>query len=456
EEYDNDEEDRGMTKQQEEEEEEEEEEDNQKMDGGEEGEYQRMERGGEGDTAEEEEDETVVEEEETNPADRKEEEGDRVVESRDDAHVKEEREEEDKTHVPETQTRPSSSRDGECEGQDEGEDEDEGDEGGVPTRIGDYHVECLLGDGAYGWVYRCRRPTEQGEDTGHCVSQGTTGKDSVVAIKQFKSLGDMEDEDTRNYVRLTQEREADLALSLLHPNIVRCLGTLPAGAGAGGGGVDRGGGGVAFLIFEHVPGTLLDLIQDRPGGLSMTEAIHLLRQLLSAVGFLHQNGVIHRDVKPENILVDTRNEGAPLCDLGTARKAKEKNTSHFSVGAAAPAGATASSLADGAPSETRRLTEYVGSRWYRAPEMLAGSMAYGEGVDVWACACLAVEMCSGRPLFPGQDEGELASSMAALLGPVPPIIASRLRGMGYTPPPPRGSPIRDLEGCLDGSTGRRE
>ena len=41
--------------------------------------------------------------------------------------------------------------------------------------------------------------------------------------------------------------------------------------------------------------------------------------------------------------------------------------------------------------------------------MLAGSMAYGEGVDVWACACLAAEMCSGRPLFPGQDEGELVS-----------------------------------------------
>ena len=51
----------------------------------------------------------------------------------------------------------------------------------------------------------------------------------------------------------------------------------------------------------------------------------------------------------------------------------------------------------------------MGSRWYRAPEMLAGSLAYGEGVDVWACACLAAEMRSGRPLFPGQDEGELVS-----------------------------------------------
>lgn len=51
----------------------------------------------------------------------------------------------------------------------------------------------------------------------------------------------------------------------------------------------------------------------------------------------------------------------------------------------------------------------MGSRWYRAPEMLAGSTDYGTAVDVWACACLATEMSSGRPLFPGEDEGELVS-----------------------------------------------
>lgn len=89
----------------------------------------------------------------------------------------------------------------------------------------------------------------------------------------------MEDEHTKNYVRLTQEREAELALSLVHPNIVRCLGTLTANEGAdrraagatGGHGGDVEGDSLAFLVFEHVPGTLLDLLQERPGGLTLPE-----------------------------------------------------------------------------------------------------------------------------------------------------------------------------------------
>ena len=118
-----------------------------------------------------------------------------------------------------------------------------------------------------------------GHDNGDGDGDGDEDEDhseAVVAIKQFKGLTDMEDEHTRDYVRLTQEREAGLARALIHPNIVRCLGTLtareasasPEGGGGGGGG---GGDGVAFLIFEHVPGTLLDLIQERPGGLSLSE-----------------------------------------------------------------------------------------------------------------------------------------------------------------------------------------
>lgn len=133
-----------------------------------------------------------------------------------------------------------------------------------------------------GFVCLAGEEGPQGSRDGSSGEDGPTAREGgdLVAIKRFKGLTDMEDEHTRNYVRLTQEREADLALSLLHPNIVRCLGTLTADgkarAGRGGGSllpVSGGGraGDVAFLIFEHVPGTLLDLIQERPGGLSLSE-----------------------------------------------------------------------------------------------------------------------------------------------------------------------------------------
>lgn len=112
--------------------------------------------------------------------------------------------------------------------------------------------------------------------------RGSGGGDddpAFVAIKQFKAITDMEDEHTKNYVRLTQDREADLALSLIHANIVRCLGTLTAKEGAdrhaagstNGHEGDLDGDSLAFLVFEHVPGTLLDLLQERPGGLTLPE-----------------------------------------------------------------------------------------------------------------------------------------------------------------------------------------
>ncbi|CAM9399486.1 unnamed protein product, partial [Sphacelaria rigidula] len=326
--------------------------------------------------------------------------------------------------------------------------------------IGGYKVECLLGDGAYGWVYRCRdsRGEECTATTSPVRRRDTTSElDPIVAIKQFKGLGDMEDEESKAYVKLTQKREAQLAMSLVHPHIVRCLGALPVeaegkqrGEEMGAVGPGEGVGEVAFLVFEHFPGTLLELIQDRPGGLSLGEVTALLAQLLSAVDFLHQNGIAHRDVKPENVLIDYRYPEPPvlkLCDLGTARRLGEE------VG---PSRVTVNGNENGEDAGVRRWTEYVGSRWYRAPEMLAGSMDYSTPADVWACACLAVEMRSGRPLFPGEDEGELAINMAALLGPLPARITKRLRDQGHETPPPRGNVARSLEACLDGSTGNFE
>ncbi|XP_043457922.1 mitogen-activated protein kinase 15 isoform X2 [Prionailurus bengalensis] len=101
-------------------------------------------------------------------------------------------------------------------------------------------------------------------------------------------------------------------------------------------------------------------------------------QLLRATKFIHSGGVIHRDQKPSNILLDASCL-VKLCDFGLAR----------------PLGG----LPEGP--EGPALTDYVATRWYRAPEVLLSSSWYTPGVDMWSLGCVLGEMLRGRPLFPG-------------------------------------------------------
>ncbi|VVC88617.1 unnamed protein product [Leptidea sinapis] len=123
-----------------------------------------------------------------------------------------------------------------------------------------------------------------------------------------------------------------------------------------------------YLVFEYLDHTLLDELEASPGGLGEDTAKKHLFQLLK--------GIIHRDVKPENVLV-SNNGIVKLCDLGFAR-------------------------ALAAPGEP--YTEYVATRWYRAPELLVAEHRYGPEVDIWAIGCLFAEMLSGDPLFPGDSD----------------------------------------------------
>jgi cyclin-dependent kinase-like len=86
--------------------------------------------------------------------------------------------------------------------------------------------------------------------------------------------------------------------------------------------------------------------------------------------------VIHRDIKPENLLIN--NKGIlKLCDFGFARYLPQKGES---------------------------LTDYVATRWYRAPELILGDQNYGKPTDLWAVACILGELMDGQPLFPGENE----------------------------------------------------
>ena len=102
--------------------------------------------------------------------------------------------------------------------------------------------------------------------------------------------------------------------------------------------------------------------------------------------------MIHRDIKPENLLVNLSDMGIKLCDFGFARSLPVTHKPD--------------------------LTDYVATRWYRAPELLVGSLQYGPEVDMFAIGCIMAEITDGSPLLPGESELDQLSLMQRVLGPL--------------------------------------
>ena len=114
--------------------------------------------------------------------------------------------------------------------------------------------------------------------------------------------------------------------------------------------------------------------------------------------YCHRHQVVHRDIKPENLLVSSyclhSQHQLKLCDFGFARSL---------------------------PQRTSRLTNYVATRWYRAPELLLGSGDYDKAVDLWAVACIMGELADGQPLFPGESEIDQLFVIQKVLGSLTPV-----------------------------------
>ncbi|KFO05805.1 Cyclin-dependent kinase-like 1, partial [Balearica regulorum gibbericeps] len=130
------------------------------------------------------------------------------------------------------------------------------------------------------------------------------------------------------------------------------------------------------LVFEYCDHTVLHELDKHPQGVPEHVVKSITWQTLQAVNFCHKHNCIHRDVKPENILI-TKHSVIKLCDFGFAR------------------------ILTG-PSDY--YTDYVATRWYRSPELLVGDTQYGPPVDVWAIGCVFAELLAGVPLWPGKSD----------------------------------------------------
>lgn len=205
-----------------------------------------------------------------------------------------------------------------------------------------YHKEEKIGEGTYGVVYKAKDRRD-----------GT-----YVALKKIRFDSDEEG------VPSTAIREISLLKELDHENIVGLKEIVYYE-------------GKLYLVFEFLNQDLKRYMETAPpSGMSLRHVKSFLEQMIKGVNFCHSHRILHRDLKPQNLLISV--DGTlKLADFGLAR-------------------------AFGVP--VRSYTHEVVTLWYRAPEILLGARHYSTPVDVWSIGCIFVELVTKHPLFPGDSE----------------------------------------------------
>eukprot|EP01053_Blabericola_migrator_P005569 Blabericola_migrator_1__5568@NODE_2835_length_2298_cov_97_238458_g1753_i1_p2_GENE_NODE_2835_length_2298_cov_97_238458_g1753_i1NODE_2835_length_2298_cov_97_238458_g1753_i1_p2_ORF_typecomplete_len287_score37_40Pkinase/PF00069_25/5e75Pkinase_Tyr/PF07714_17/2_6e43Kinaselike/PF14531_6/4_2e17Kdo/PF06293_14/8_1e12Pkinase_fungal/PF17667_1/1_4e06RIO1/PF01163_22/2_5e06FTA2/PF13095_6/5_6FTA2/PF13095_6/0_008YrbLPhoP_reg/PF10707_9/9e05Haspin_kinase/PF12330_8/0_035Haspin_kinase/PF12330_8/4WaaY/PF06176_11/0_00 len=209
-----------------------------------------------------------------------------------------------------------------------------------------------IGEGTYGVVYK---------------AQDANGE--LFALKKIR----LETED--GGIPSTAIREIALLKELQHPNIVKLYDVLHT---------ERR----LTLVFEYLDQDLKKLLDVCDGGLDPQTTKSFLYQLLRGVAHCHEHRILHRDLKPQNLLINR--EGAlKLADFGLAR-------------------------AFGIP--VRAFTHEVVTLWYRPPDVLMGSKKYSTSLDIWSVGCIFAEMANGRPLFAGSSDHDQLLKIFQVIG----------------------------------------
>ncbi|KAL4227977.1 Cyclin-Dependent Kinase 7 [Mactra antiquata] len=219
-----------------------------------------------------------------------------------------------------------------------------------------YEKIQFLGEGQFATVYKARDEV----------------KDKIVAVKKIK-LGTRQE--AADGINRTALREIKLLQELNHPNIIGLLDVF-------------GQKSNVSLVFDFMDTDLEIIIKDNNIILTLGHIKAYMLQTLKGLEYLHNNWILHRDMKPNNLLIN-REGTLKLGDFGLAKFFGSPN---------------------------RIYTHQVVTRWYRCPELLFGARNYGTGVDIWAVGCILAELLLRIPFLPGDTDLDQLSKIFQCLG----------------------------------------
>ncbi|KAF6028920.1 Cdk7 [Bugula neritina] len=215
----------------------------------------------------------------------------------------------------------------------------------------------FLGEGQFATVYKAKDLEDN---------------DAIVAVKKIKLGRRSEAADGINRTAL---REIKLLQELNHPNIISLRNVF-------------GQKSNVSLVMDFMDTDLEIIIRDKSLILTPANIKSYILQTLLGCEYLHNSWILHRDLKPNNLLIN-KSGTLKIGDFGLAKFY-------------------------GSPG--RQYTHQVVTRWYRAPELLYGARIYSTGVDIWACGCILAELLLRNPFLPGETDIEQLSTIFSALG----------------------------------------
>ncbi|GAA0144385.1 non-receptor serine/threonine protein kinase [Lithospermum erythrorhizon] len=228
--------------------------------------------------------------------------------------------------------------------------------GWLPRSADSYQKISKIGQGTYSTVYRAR--------------DLITNK--IVAMKKVNFVN-MDPESVR-----FMAREISILRRLDHPNVMKLEALVTSRIS-----------GSLYLVFEYMEHDLTGLLASPKVKFTEPQIKCFMQQLLRGLEHGHSRGVLHRDIKGSNVLVDN-NGNLKIGDWGLATTYE--------------------------PHQTEPMTSRVVSLWYRAPELLLGATEYGPAIDMWSVGCILAELFRGKPIMPGRTEVEQMHKIFKLCG----------------------------------------